>query len=63
MCRGIARSPRQASIAGSAGYTRAMKIARFALILSVFAFASVLAACGNKGDLVRPNDNGAAAAN
>lgn len=40
-----------------------MKIARFALILTAFAFASLLAACGNKGDLVRPTDNGAAAAN
>jgi predicted small lipoprotein YifL len=40
-----------------------MKIARFALILTAFACISVLAACGNKGDLVRPTDNGAAAAN
>jgi len=36
-------------------YTLAMKNTRLALLLVALAFATLLAGCGNKGPLVRPD--------
>lgn len=44
-------------------YTPIMKIARLACLFALLASALMLAACGNKGDLVRPGDDKAAVAN
>ena len=38
-------------------YTPAMKNSRFAALCLALLALTLLAACGNKGDLVRPTDN------